>query len=85
MRFGLLLGFLVGAAIASLLASSDVDELAAEGATTPSGATAEGGLVDKLKRQAEEARAAAREASEQKQAEMLRDWQQARGHDATDN
>jgi hypothetical protein len=85
MRFGLLLGFLVGAAIASLLASSDVEELSAEGGTLDSGSMAGGGLVEKLKHQAEEARSAAREASEQKQAEMLRDWQQASSHDATDH
>jgi hypothetical protein len=84
MRFGILLGFLLGAAIASLLASSDEDELA-EGITPSEAGEAAGGVVEKLKRQAEEARAAAREASEQKQAEMLRDWQQARTQDAADH
>jgi hypothetical protein len=37
-----------------------------------------GGIVGKIKRHAEDARAAAREASEEKQAEMLRDWDRTR-------
>jgi hypothetical protein len=70
MRLGILLGFLVGAAIASLISSSEMGET--EAGTQP------GGVVDKIKRHAEDARAAAREASEQKQAEMLHDWEQSR-------
>lgn len=83
MRFGILLGFLIGAAIASFIASNDDDETAAEAGVVVEGGT-RGGLIEKLKRQAEEAKVAAREASEQKQAEMLRDWQQSRSGGATE-
>jgi hypothetical protein len=76
MRFGIFLGFLIGAAIASLLGSAERAELGAESG---------GGLIDKLKRQADEARAAARAASEEKQAEMLRDWERTRHHESTDH
>ena len=73
MRLGILLGFLVGAAVASYLASQESAE-----SDTPSLETGDTGLVAKLKHQAEEARAAARQASEEKQAEMLRDWERSR-------
>jgi hypothetical protein len=76
MRLGILFGFLIGAAVASLLASSEAEETGT-GVVMP-----DGGLMVKLKRQTAEARKAAREASEQKQAEMLRDWEQARSPDA---
>jgi len=73
MRLGFLIGFLIGAGIASLISSSEAPE-PGEATVSHGGA----GLIDKLKRQAEEARAAAREASEEKQAEMLHDWEQTR-------
>jgi hypothetical protein len=73
MRFGFLIGFLMGAGIASLFSSSETaepgDAVVAEGPA---------GIVGKLKQQAADARAAARKASEEKQAEMLRDWEQSR-------
>jgi hypothetical protein len=75
MRFGIFLGFLIGAAIASFIGSTETAPGDADGASG-------GGLVDKLKRHAEEARAAARQASEEKQAEMLHDWDQTRHQDA---
>ena len=75
MRLGIFLGFLIGAATASLLGSAETAKPGEE----------PGGLVGKLKRQAEEARAAAREAAEQKQAEMLRDWDRTRHHDVADH
>jgi hypothetical protein len=76
MRFGIFLGFLIGAAVASFLTSTEL------GAPAEEGGSQGGGLIDKLKRQAEEARNAARQASEEKQAEMLRDWEHARHQDA---
>jgi hypothetical protein len=76
MRFGIFLGFLIGAAVASFLSSTEL------GAPAEDGGAQSGGLIDKLKHQAEEARNAAREASEEKQAEMLRDWEQTRHQDA---
>jgi hypothetical protein len=75
MRLGIFLGFLIGAAIASLLGSAESAKPGEEPA----------GLIGRLKRQAEEARAAGREAAEQKQAEMLRDWDRTRHHEATDH
>jgi hypothetical protein len=72
-RLGFLLGFLIGAGAASLISGSDTASL--DGADTPAEPT---GVVGKLKRQATEARAEARKASEEKQAEMLRDWEQSR-------
>jgi hypothetical protein len=83
MRFGILLGFLLGAAIASLIASNDVDEPGTDGGVAVEG-SGSGGLIEKLKRQAGEAKTAARDASEQKQAEMLQDWQQSRRGDTTE-
>ena len=77
MRFGIFLGFLIGAAIASLISAPESAE-----APGKAGAESGGGVVDKLKRHAEEARAAARQASEEKQAEMLHDWDQTRHQDA---
>jgi hypothetical protein len=74
MRLGILLGFLVGAAIASRLITGETGEQ-----TEPGGVVAEGeGFMAKLKRQANEARDAARQASEEKEAEMLREWEQTR-------
>jgi hypothetical protein len=70
MRFGILLGFLVGAGIASLISTSE--------SAGPEADARPRGVIDKIKRHAEDARTAAREASEQKQEEMLRDWEQSR-------
>jgi hypothetical protein len=74
MRLGFLLGFLIGAGVASLISSS---ESSAPGEDTVAAAEPRS-LVGKLKRHADEARAEARKASEEKQAEMLRDWEQSR-------
>jgi len=76
MRFGIFLGFLAGAAVASLATSSDTGEPPGE-EPAPGG-----GIIARLKRHIEEARAAAREASEQKQAEMLQEWEEIRHHDS---
>jgi hypothetical protein len=69
MRFGFFVGFLIGAAIASLLSMSEQDE-------SPVGAGS--GPLDALKRQAQEAREAARQAAADKEAEMLKDWDETR-------
>jgi hypothetical protein len=76
MRLGIFLGFLIGAAVASFLASTEL------GAPAEEGSPHRGGLVDKIKHHAEEARNAAREASREKQDEMLRDWDRTRHRDA---
>ncbi len=76
MRLGVLLGFLIGAAIASLLGSKDSSQ--AEGDSGTFGNV----LLEKLKQQTDEARFVAREASEEKQAEIMRDWEQSRHQDA---
>jgi hypothetical protein len=76
MRLGILLGFLIGAAIASYLASQEAE---------PESGTPGGGLVEKFKHQAEEARAAARQASDEKQAEMLREWERLRHEEPSDH
>jgi hypothetical protein len=71
MRFGFFLGFLIGAAIASLISLSQQEEPGPEAA----------GPLDQLKRQAREAREAARLAAAEKEAEMLRDWEKTRHQD----
>ena len=67
MRLGFFLGFLIGAAIASLLSLSEAEE-PGEGA----------GPLEQVKRQAREAREAGRQAAAAKEAEMLRDWEETR-------
>ena len=75
MRLGVLLGFLIGAAIASLLASSETKESGADGHR--------GSPLAKLKQRTEEARAAGREAADEKQAEVLQEWERSLHGDAT--
>jgi hypothetical protein len=67
MRLGFFFGFLIGAAIASLLSLSESEE-------TSDGA----GPLDQVKRKAQEAREAARQEAAAKEAEMMRDWDEAR-------
>jgi hypothetical protein len=67
MRLGLLLGFLIGAALASGLAR-ERGQLSDEAS----------GLMGFLREQTEEARSAGREAAAEKEAEMLRQWEASR-------
>jgi hypothetical protein len=74
MRFGFFIGFLIGAAIASLISMSadeDADDLPSD-STNP---------LDQIKRQAREARLAGQKAAAEKEAELLRDWEEARHRD----
>jgi hypothetical protein len=68
MRLGFFIGFLIGAAIASLLTLSEQEDVS----------TADSGPLDQLKRQAREAREAGRQAADEKEREMLQEWEAAR-------
>jgi hypothetical protein len=70
MRFGFLIGFLIGAAIASLTSMSEQDDMPST--SKPSGP------LEQIKRQAKEAREAGRQAAADKEAAMLRDWDDSR-------
>ncbi|HEY7466159.1 MAG TPA: hypothetical protein VIB47_05645 [Dehalococcoidia bacterium] len=67
MRLGFFLGFLIGAAIASLVSLSESEE-PSDGA----------GPLEQVKRKAREAREAARQEAAAKEAAMMRDWEETR-------
>jgi len=70
-RLGLLLGFLVGAAVASFISLAEREEK--EGPEAPPA----GGVVEALRRQASQAMRAGREAAGEKEAEMQRRFDEA--------
>ena len=74
MLFGILLGLLAGAGIASLLNTEKAEAPANE--SQPQGASTDaGGVVDKLKHHVDEAKAAGKQASEEKQTELRRRYE----------
>lgn len=83
MRLGFFIGFLIGAAIATVLSRPERAEAPGEeeAVAAPTPAQAEG-IVARLKRQSQAARQAAREAAAEKEQEMLRDWERSRHHEA---
>jgi hypothetical protein len=83
MRLGIILGFLLGAAVASILSRQKEAEerLATMEAPTASQAIGEAedagkGIVDKVKFRLDEARAAAREEAQEKEAELTRQFEE---------
>lgn len=83
MRLGFFIGFLIGAAVASVMSKSErVDTPERDGLNTTvveeedAGA---GGVLGSLRRRAREAVQAAREASDEKEAEMLRNFEETTG------
>jgi uncharacterized membrane protein len=75
MRIGFLIGFLIGAAVASFWALAERAEPAVE--TPPDAPTSEQ-ILDRLSRQAREAKVAAEEAARQKEEEVLREYEEAK-------
>ena len=73
MRLGFFLGFLIGAAAASVITAEEQPE---SGETAP-GATAETGLLGGVRGHVREALQAAREAAQEKEREMQRSFEQA--------
>ena len=72
MRLGFIFGFLIGALVASV---------AGEQEPAGAGVTTEGeSVIEKVKAQARQALAVAREASAQKEAEMMREFEAAKQH-----
>ena len=83
-RLGFFIGFLVGAAVASVISKTERLEAPEDvGLHTAVGEVeegSEGGVLATLRRRAREAIQAAREASGEKEAEMLRAFDETRGH-----
>ena len=80
MRLGFFLGFLIGAAIASVLARTEQAEApssAGDGPAPEPGVTPAAGPMDQLRELAHEAMAAARKAAQEKEAEMLRRYDES--------
>jgi hypothetical protein len=77
MRLGFIIGFLIGAAVASLISISqdeDKEPLPAAEEEVPAARQ----LLERVRRQTRAARQAGREAAAEKEAEMLRAWEAAR-------
>ena len=82
MRLGFLVGFLIGALMASIKREPEVAEAPGLAAAVIENAEPRG-LVDKIKAQAREAVAAAREEADRKEAELIQEFEatkQARTH-----
>ena len=80
MRLGFFLGFLIGAAIASVIARAERAETppASEASQGPAPETASTkGAIEQLRQRAQEAMAAAKEAADQTEADMQRQYDQA--------
>ena len=77
MRLGFFLGFLIGALVASIKRGPERAEAPGRAATVIEEARPRG-LVDKIKTQAREAVAAAREEADRKEAELLREFEAAK-------
>jgi hypothetical protein len=76
MRMGFFLGFLIGAAVASILSQTRKEDDAPVSVTIED--TDREGPLDKLRRRAQDAMQAAREAAEEKEREMLRRYEETR-------
>jgi hypothetical protein len=76
MRLGFFVGFLIGAAVASLL--TQMHEKDAQLSLAPTIEPESPGPVDKLRRRLREAMSEGREAAEEKEAEMLVEFDRAR-------
>lgn len=74
MRLGFFVGFLIGALVASIKRGPEVAEAPGRAAPVIE-ETQPLGLADKIKRQAREAVAAAREEADRKEAELLREFE----------
>ena len=72
MRFGFIIGFLIGAGIASVISLAESEDAQANGDAT------DAGLLDRVRTQAQEAREEARKAAAEKEAEMQREWEALR-------
>jgi hypothetical protein len=74
MRLGFILGFLLGAALASLFSAAEREKQAPEGAR----GSGPQQILSALKQHVRDAKEAAQEASLEKQAEMQRDYEAAK-------
>lgn len=77
MRIGFILGFLLGAAVASVLSARRAQVPSEEGEAQEEAGPGAPGLVQGARRQFREALAAAQEAAKEKEAEMLREYERA--------
>ena len=73
MRFGFIIGFLIGAGIATFISLAE-----SEDAALATSDASDAGLLDRVRSQAIEAREEGRKAAAEKEAEMQRAWEESR-------